>query len=93
MPRKKFKKNNRELKSIAFHILNRVGNFLEKTESIPDFFDEEIDLNDEKLNEIIMAICKIGKSWLRHQWEDLYHGRKPPLENKRLFADTSSPKL
>ena len=78
----------------AFHILNRIGNSVEKaTTSLPDFFDEEVDLKDDGTAPFVLAVCKIGRSWLRHQWEDLYGGRKPHVEEKLLFADTSSPKL
>ena len=79
----------------AFHILNRIGNSFEKatTTLLPDFFDDEVNLKDDRTSSFVFAVSKIGRSWLRHQWEDLYGGRKLPVEEKLLFADTSSPKL
>lgn len=77
----------------AFHILNRIGNSVEKATSLPDFFDEKVNLRDSRTAPFVLAICKIGRGWLRHQWEDLYCGRKPPAEEKLLFSNTSSPKL
>ena len=77
----------------ALNILNRVGTFLERTSAIPSFFDETINLKDERAAEVILAVCTIGKSWLQHQWEDLYGGRKPPVDKRFILTDVSSPEL
>jgi len=77
----------------ALNILNRVETFLERTSAVPSFFDETINLKDERVAEVILAISKIGKSWLQHQWEDLYGGRKPPVEKRFTLTDVSSPEL
>ena len=80
----------------AFHILNRIGNSFERAttnSALPDFFDHDVNLKDDRMSPFVYAVSKIGRSWLRHQWEDLYGGRKLPVEEKLLFADTSSPKL